>query len=279
MHDDQRTAPMDEHMEYWRGKLAGMPPVLELPADRVRPAVSSYEGATRFFTVRREVVDGLRRLAREERATLYMVLLAAFKGLLVRYTGQVDVVVGTPVANRRRVELEDLVGFFINSLVLRTDCSGDPSFRELLGRVRETTLGAYTHQDLPFERLVTEVGPPRDLSRNPLVQVGFQLQNMPLELLELPDVRSSFFMTSKLTTHLDFEVYLTEVPVDVVVPSEMLGEPLLPDAGVGLSGGLYGRVVFSTDLFDAVTVDRLLGHFGVVLEAVVADAGCRVSEV
>ncbi|MFI6442942.1 amino acid adenylation domain-containing protein [Streptomyces sp. NPDC050759] len=279
----QRGWLTDEEVErqlaYWRKQLTGMPPVLELPADRVRPAVSSYQGGTRFFTVRREVTDGLKRLAREERATLYMVLLAAFKVLMVRYTRQTDVVVGTPVANRRRAELEDLVGFFINTLVLRTDCSGDPSFRELLGRVRETTLGAYTHQDLPFERLVTEIAPPRDLSRNPMVQVGFQLQNMPMELLELPEAQSSFFMTGKLTTHLDAEVYLTEVPLDVVVPEEMLGEPLSPDAGEDLSGGLYGRMVFSTDLFDAETVDRLLEHFGVVLEAVVGDGDCRVSDV
>ncbi|GAA1591054.1 non-ribosomal peptide synthetase [Actinoplanes couchii] len=269
---------IDAQLAYWRGKLTGMPAVLELPTDRLRPAVSTYEGSTRFFTLPRSVVDGLRAVAREHRATLYMVLLAAFKALLVRYTGQTDVVIGAPVANRRSAVLEDLVGFFINTLVLRTDCSGDPSFSELVERVRETTLGAYAHQDIPFERLVTALAPPRDLSRNPLVQVGFQLQNMPLGLLEMAELQSSFFMTGKLTTHLDVEVYLTEVPLDVEVPAEML-DILPPGAGDDLSGGLYGRVVYSTDLFDETTLDRMVAHFRRILDVVAASPGIRASEI
>ncbi|MET0417100.1 MAG: amino acid adenylation domain-containing protein, partial [Actinoplanes sp.] len=269
---------IDAQLAYWRDKLTGMPPVLELPADRQRPAVSTYEGSTRLFTVPRAAADGLRAVSREHRATLYMVLLAAFKAMLVRYTGQADVVIGAPVANRRSAVLEDLVGFFINTLVLRTDCSGDPSFSELVERVRETTLGAYAHQDLPFERLVTALAPPRDLSRNPLVQVGFQLQNMPLGLLEMQDLQSWFFMTGKLTTHLDVEVYLTEIPVGVEVPDEM-AQTLPPGAADDLPGGLYGRIVYSTDLFDESTMDRLIEHFRRVLEVVAAAPATRISAI
>ncbi|MFD9722133.1 condensation domain-containing protein, partial [Streptomyces sp. NPDC059076] len=238
----QRGWLTDEEVErqlgYWRGKLAGMPPVLELPADRVRPAVSSYEGATRFFTVRREVVDGLRRLAREERATLYMVLLAAYKVLLVRYTGRTDIVVGAPVANRRRAELESLVGFFVNTLALRTDCSGDPSFRELLGRVRETTLGAYTYQDLPFERLVTEIAPQRDLSRNPLVQTMFQLHNAEVEPLRLGNTTASLLNESAPSTRFDIEIHLIEE-----------------------EGQIRGRLVYASDLYHEATADRYVASY------------------
>ncbi|MFL6333022.1 MAG: condensation domain-containing protein, partial [Pyrinomonadaceae bacterium] len=163
----------EELLRYWRTQLAGAPELLNLPTDRPRPAVQTYRGAVHGIILKPRLYESLRALARSEEATPFMVLLAAFKALLSRYSGEEDVTVGTPVAGRTRVELEPLIGFFVNTLVLRTDVSGDPSFRELVGRVREVTLGAYAHQEVPFERLVEELRPERDLSRNPLFQVMF----------------------------------------------------------------------------------------------------------
>ena len=170
---------LDRQLAYWREKLADAPPTLDLPTDRPRPARQDHAGATHGFMVSRDVTERLAGLGRAEGATLFMTLLAAFQLLLSRYSGQQDVSVGAPVANRRRLELEALIGFFVNTLVMRTDVSGDPSFRGLLARVRETALGAQAHQDLPFERLVEELQPTRDMSRDPLFQVMFVLQNAP----------------------------------------------------------------------------------------------------
>ncbi len=160
------------------GQLSGVPN-LDLPTDRPRPAATSHRGDTRSTVVPRAVVDDLKALGRKEGATLYMTLLAAFQVLLHRYSGQSDVAVGSPIAGRTRSELEGLIGFFVNTLVLRGDLSGDPSFREYLGRVRKVALGAYAHQDLPFEQLVGVLHPGRDASRTPLFQVMFSLQNAP----------------------------------------------------------------------------------------------------
>ena len=157
-------------LAYWRGRLAGAP-VLELPADRPRPLVRSTAGAVARFAVPAETAAGLRAVARDGGATMFMTLLAAFGVLLGRYSGQDDVVVGTPVANRNQAETEDLIGFFVNTLVMRTDLSGDPEFTGLLGRVREVALGGYAHQDLPFEQLVDALVTGRDRSRTPLFQV------------------------------------------------------------------------------------------------------------
>ena len=174
----QGTA-LEAQLAYWREQLAGAPAVLELPSDRPRPPVQSVRGATQRFVLPRALSQALRQLSRQEGATLFMTLLAAFQVLLARYTGQDDIVVGSPIAGRTHTELEDLIGFFVNTLVLRTNLAGDPTFRELLGRVRAVTLEAYAHQDVPFERLVEELQPQRDLSRAPLVQVLFVLQNSP----------------------------------------------------------------------------------------------------
>jgi pristinamycin I synthase 3 and 4 len=242
---------------YWRERLAGAPGVLELPVDRVRPAVQGFAGGEVGFVLPAGVGVGLRGVARERRATLFMVLLAAFKVVLVRYTGQCDVVVGTPIAGRNREELEGLIGFFVNTLVLRTDCSGDPVFGELVGRVRETAIGAYSHQDLPFERLVEELHPVRDLSRNPLVQLNFQLLNLQEETRVQPvgdspeagpdDAHSSRF---------DLEVYIWERG-DV----------------------LDCQFVYARELFDADTVERFAGHFRNVLECVSSAPQTRLSRV
>jgi len=162
-----------EQLSYWRGQLAGAPGVLELPTDKPRPPTQSFRGATNSFVFPSSLSESLNRLSQANGVTLFMTLLASWQTLLSRYSGQEDVVVGTPIANRNRAETEQLIGFFVNMLVLRTDLSGKPTFRELLVRVKEVALGAYAHQDLPFEKLVEELQPGRDLSRSPLFQVMF----------------------------------------------------------------------------------------------------------
>src|SRR5262245_7244222 len=169
-------AALEKELAYWRRQLAGMED-LELPADHPRPAVRSYRGASQPLAVKRELAEKLMELSRREGATLFMVLMAAFKALLMRYTGQEDIVIGTLIANRTRKEVEGLIGFFVNTLAMRTDLSGNPSFRELIGREREVALGAYARQEVPFEKLVEEINPERDLSRAPLFQAVMTLQS------------------------------------------------------------------------------------------------------
>src|SRR5262249_17450274 len=195
---------------YWKERLAGAPAALDLPADRVRPAVPSFRGAVVPFALSAELSCALVDLSRREGATLYMVLLAAFSLLLGRYSGQDDIVVGSPIAGRRRAELEGLIGFFVNTLVMRTDLSGDLSFCELVRRVKEVTLGAYSHQDLPFEKLVEELQPVRDLSRQPLFQVVFALHNVPQERLGLPGLTLSQLNPEQVTAEVDLSMYVTE---------------------------------------------------------------------
>jgi amino acid adenylation domain-containing protein len=182
---------MAAEVAYWREQLAGAPPLLELPTSRPRPAVQTFRGKLEGFEMSGEVREGLRRLSRREGATLYMVLLAAFKALLWRYSGQADVVVGTPIAGRTSAELEGLIGFFVNTLPLRISVSGAETFVEFVRRVRGMCLGAFAHQDVPFEKLVEELNPPRDLSYSPIFQVVFGLQNAPLPETSLPDLTLS----------------------------------------------------------------------------------------
>ena len=170
---------LERHLGYWRERLAGAPAVLELPADRARPPVQSFRGAAYSFALPAALTDRLRALGREQESTLFMTLLAAWAALLHRYSGEQDIVIGAPIANRTRAETQELIGFFVNTLALRVDLSRNPDFRTLLRRVREVTLGAYTHQDLPFEKLIEELDPDRSLSHNPLFQVMFTLQNVP----------------------------------------------------------------------------------------------------
>ena len=171
---------LEQQLNYWKKQLADAPELLALPTDHPRPAVQTDQGATYSFTLSSELTDQLKELSQQEGVTLFMTLLAAFQVLLYRYSNQTDIVVGSPIANRTHAEIERLIGFFVNTLVLRTDLSGNPSFRELLKRVREVTLAAYAHQDLPFEKLVEELNPKRDLSHSPLFQVMFVLQNAPM---------------------------------------------------------------------------------------------------
>ncbi|MGW5498210.1 amino acid adenylation domain-containing protein [Streptomyces olivaceoviridis] len=245
-----------EQLDYWRGRLAGTEP-LELPTDRRRPARHSGKGAMLTFRVAAETTDGARRISQETGASLFMTLLAVFQLVLSRYSGQEDIAVGTPIAGRNRAEIENMIGFFVNTLVLRTDLSGDPTFTELLARVKDTALGAYDHQDLPFERLVEELAPQRDLSRNPLFQTMFVLQNTPdSRSWELPGLTVRQLDVSAQDSKFDFTFYATEAA----------------------DGALDGTVVYSTDLFDEATMVRLAGHFETLLAAACATPDARLSE-
>ena len=244
-------AVLEQQLEYWREQLGGRLPVLELPADRPRPAVRSYGGANYSFRLSGELSAGLRELSQREGVTLFMTLLAGFQSLLSRYTGQEEIVVGTPIANRTRGEVEGLIGFFVNTLVLRTDLSGGVSFRQLLGRVRETALGAYTHQDVPFEQLVEELRPERDLSHTPLFQVMFVLQNTPPQQgLEMPGLSLAMQAVESVTAKFDLTLSLAE------------GD-----------GGLGATFEYNTDLFEERTMERLARHFEMLLAGIVADSG------
>ncbi|HEX8149510.1 MAG TPA: amino acid adenylation domain-containing protein [Pyrinomonadaceae bacterium] len=244
-----------EQLDYWKRQLAGAPPTLELPAKGARPPARSYEGATETLLLPKGLAERVNELSRREGVTPFMLLLGAFQALLCRYTGQTDVVVGTSIANRTRAEVEGLIGFFVNALVMRTDVSGDPTFRELLLRVREVALGAYAHQDLPFEMLVEELQPERDLNHTPLFQVMFVLQNAPRQTLELSDLRLCLQDTSSGTSKFDLTLF--------VQPSD---------------DGLLASVEYSTDLFDARMMRRMLGHLRVLLEGVTANPDLRVAE-
>jgi amino acid adenylation domain-containing protein len=248
-------AVMDRQLAYWRGRLGDAPELLELPTDRPRPPVQTYRGATVPVEISAELLERLQALGRGEGATLYMVLLGAFQVLLSKYSGSEDVVVGSPIAGRTRQEVEDLIGFFVNTLVLRTDLSGDPSFREVLRRAREVTLGAYEHQEVPFERLVAELQPERSLSHTPLFQVIFTLQTAGGDGAALPGLGVSPVEAERVSAKFDLSLALTPTP-----------------------HGLRGGLTYSTDLFDRGTVDRMLGHLERVLEQVADDADVRLSQ-
>jgi syringomycin synthetase protein SyrE len=241
---------LDQQLDYWRKHLTGAPPSLQLPADRPRPAVQTFNGARHAFSLSRDLSARLMELSRREDTTLFMTLLAAFYVLLHRYTGETDIVVGTPVANRNRQELESLIGFFVNTLALRANLSGDPAFRELLAQVRNVSLEAYAHQDLPFDMLVEELSPIRDWSRNPLFQVMFALQNM-------PEAASQ-------------SLGLTISPVDVKTTQAQFD--LILDA-IEFDGQLHLTFVYNTDLFDSSTIELIATHFKVLLAGVLADPG------
>src|ERR1041385_5374802 len=247
---------LEEQLSYWRRQLGGELPVLELPADRPRPAVQSFRGGRQSITLSEELTQQLKALSQREGCTLFMTLLAAFQILRSRYTGQDDIVVGTPIANRTRSEVEPLIGFFVNTLALRTDLSGDPSFRELLQRVREVTLEAHAHQDLPFEKLVEELQPERDLSRTPLFLVMFALQNMPLDSLSLPGLTLVSEQIENLTSKFDLNLSTNEI-----------------------GNGLHLVCEYSTELFEQQTIERLQGHYQRVLEEVSTNSELRVWEI
>jgi len=242
-------------MAYWRKKLAGAPGVLELPADRPRSPERTGRGGTETLVVPASTAAALRELGSRHGVTLFMTLLAALKVLLLRYTGQEDVVVGTPIAHRNRGEVERLIGFFVNTLVLRTDLSGDPTFGELLGRVRRTSLDAYTNQDVPFEALVEELQPDRDPSHTPLFQTMFVLQNAPLNPVELAGLTLSPMPVPAGTAKFDLTLSVEES-----------------------DGELGCALVYDGALFDASTAARILAHYRSLLEGVAAGADRPISE-
>jgi amino acid adenylation domain-containing protein len=248
-------AEADAQAAYWLQRLAGAPPALALPADRPRPARRAAEGAHLPFTLDAETAARLRALSRGEGATLFMALAAAFAAVLGRWSGEDDVVIGTPVANRRRPELEGLVGCFVNTLALRTDLSGDPSFRALLGRVREAALGAFAHQDLPFDRVVDALRAERSAARHPVFQVLLSLQNTPEGELSLDGLRAERFRALPPTS-----------PFDVSLNLAADGD-----------GGLRGLLEYAADLYEPATAERLVRHFTRVLTAAAAAPDAPVS--
>jgi amino acid adenylation domain-containing protein len=255
---------LEKQLTYWRKQLHNLP-ALELAQDRPRPAVQTYQGATYPLHISPALTQALEALSQQSGVSLFMTLLAAFQTLLYRYTGQEDIAIGSPIANRHRSELEGLIGFFVNSLVLRLDLSGRPTFRELLERVRIVALEAYEHQDLPFEKLVEELDPDRDLSRNPLFQVAFALQNAPMQPLELPELKLEPAPLESSSTRFDLEVHLWE-------PAHGLRSVWQSQEG------LSGFIVYSTDLFERDRIGRLIGHFQTLLEGIVANPDARLSD-
>jgi len=239
---------LEQQLQYWREQLAGAPALLELPADRPRPAVQSFRGARESVRLGAELTRALQELSRAEGVTLFMTLLAGFAALLWRYTGERDVVVGTPVANRGRREVESLIGFFVNTLPLRMQVGGEESFRETLGRVREVCLGGYAHQEVPFERVVEELGVERRLSQSPLFQVMFALQNAPLPPLQMSGLEAELLEVEVETAKFDLTVSLSEI-----------------------EGELHGYVECSTDLFERETIERIRSHYVNLLESIVRE--------
>ncbi|MEM9212759.1 MAG: amino acid adenylation domain-containing protein [Cyanobacteria bacterium P01_F01_bin.150] len=244
---------LDEQLDYWKQQLGGTDgggkpdlPVLQLPTDRGRSRIQGFKAGVETFELGSEVSDRLKSFATASGATLFMALLAAFNILLHRYTGQSDIVVGSPIANRNRKEFEGLIGFFVNTLVLRTDLSGNPSFKEVLSQVRQTTWDAYDHQDLPFEKLVEALHPERDLSYNPLFQVKFRLEQPPAEKFEVPDLTLEVLKQATSTAKLDLSVDLYDTP-----------------------NGIVGGFEYNQDLFNPDTIQRMVSHFCILLESIV----------
>jgi amino acid adenylation domain-containing protein len=236
---------LEKQVSFWRQQLSGAPAVIELPTDRPRPAVQTSNGARRFLILPAPLVQRLSALGRGERATLFMTLQAVFNALLGRYSGQEDVLVGWPIAGRNRSELEGMIGFLANILVLRTDLRGEPGLKQLLARTRETALGAYSHQDLPFEQLVEELKPERHLSHNPIFQVFFVLHHVAGGPLQPPGLTVRMPSIDNKTTRGDLLLAFSEVR----------------------DGGLSGFFEYNTDLFDAGTIERMSGHFVNLLSA------------
>jgi acyl carrier protein len=244
----QQREVLEKHLGYWRRQLAGMPTVLNLPITKQRRDMQSYDASQETLLIPRELVESLKELSRRESITLFMMMLASFQTLLAWYTKQYDIVIGTPIAGRTRGETEPLIGFFVNNLVLRTDLSGNPTFSEVLKRVREVSLGAYAHQDVPFERLVEELAPERTLSYAPLVQVMMVLQNNPTPSLYLSHLELHYPDTRTETARTDLNLSLTE--------SEQ---------------GLTAVLLYNVELFDAIEIVHMVQYLDALIRFVVAN--------
>jgi len=246
-------ALLEKHLAYWRHALANVAE-LQLKTDHPRPAIQSFRGAHRPFTLPADLSASLRDLSKRTNVTLYMTMLGVFKALLHYYSQSVDIVVGTDVANRSRVETEGLIGFLANQLVLRTSLAGNPAFTEIISRVREVSLEAFVHQDSPFEEVVKALSPERNLNRNPLFQVVFGFSNTPPPVVTLPELTISGFEIEKGSAIVDLNLYLTETPQ-----------------------GINGMLRYSTDLFESATIERLREHYQQLLEQVVVHPDTRLS--
>ncbi len=246
---------LHEQLTYWEKQLADAPPLLQLPTDRPRPSVQSFEGAEYAFALPKRLADDVKALSRKHGVTLFMTLQAAFAILLYRYSGEQDILVGTPIANRNRAEIEPLIGFFVNILVLRTSFQNNPTFDQLLKQVQKMALDAYKHQELPFELLVERLRPERTLSHNPLFQVVFALENVPNEELSLGGLNVTFLDVENLTAKFDLSLLMIEN-----------------------DEGLSGSWEYNSDLFDLQTIQRMAGHFERLLTAIVANPAQRVAD-
>ena len=241
-------AKLQRQVQIWRERLEGVASAQLIPLDKPRPGDPTFQGARVFSRFPAELTESLQQLARREGATLFMVLLGAFKVLLSRYSGETDVIVGSPIANRERSEFESLIGFFANTMALRTDLSGDPSFVHLLAKIREVTLNAYDSQEVPFEKLVEELRPERQLNRNPFFDVSFSFQNLPSLTVHAPDVEVELLRIDNGTSKFDLSLVIVEI-----------------------GGGLITTVEYSTDLFEHSTPVRLLESYRILLEAITED--------
>ncbi|MEH2062943.1 MAG: amino acid adenylation domain-containing protein [Nostoc sp.] len=245
---------LSEQLDYWKQQLADLP-ILQLPSDRPRPPIQTYRGTRQPLALSKSLTEKLTQFSQQEGVTLFMTLLAAFQTLLFRYTSSADIQVGSVIANRHYQEIESLIGFFVNTLVLRSDFSDSPTFRQLLKQVREVTLEAYSHQDLPFEKLVEELEPERDLSRHPLFQIGFALQNVPIQALELSGLTINHRLEHNGAAKFDLFLELFETP-----------------------DGISGWFEYSTDLFDAATISRIGENFQTLVAGIVANPDQKVAD-
>ena len=246
---------LETQLNYWQQQLKDAPPLLELPYDRPRPSVQTFRGATEAFQFDKELTEQLHNLSQRSGCTLFMTLLAAWSSLLYRYSGQSDILVGSPIANRNRPEIEPLIGFFVNTLVMRTQFQENQSFADVLNSVRRTALDAYANQDIPFEQLVSELQPKRSLSYNPLFQVMFVLQNAKMEPIEFPGVTSHQLERENTVAKFDLTLFVEET-----------------------ESGLIGSWKYNSDLFAPSTIRRWIGHFQVLLESIVANPQQQVSQ-
>ena len=244
---------LEKQLAFWRERLRGVPPVLELPLDRERPKARTFAGACEMLHVPADKLTALKELGRQEGATLFMALMAVYQAMLSRYSGEEQIVVGTDLANRTMPETERMIGFFINLMAVRTDLSGNPTFRALLGRVREGLLESYAHQEVPFPKIVQEVQPERSATHNPIVQVLFVMQNTPRGKRELAGLQVEPFELPITTSKFDMALFVVERP-----------------------DGLAGYWIYSTELFDQATIQRMIRHFGNLLEAAVANPDARL---
>ena len=254
----QRNWLVDEELErqlsYWQRQLDNLP-TLQLPTNRPRPMLQTFRGSSQSVELSGQLSRAITDLSQHEGVTLFMTLLAAFQTLLCRYCGQQDIAVGSPIAGRTRQETEGLIGFFVNTLVLRTDLSNNPSFRQLLNQVRQAALDAYDHQEIPFEKLVEELNPDRSLTTSPLFQVMFILQNAGNPPCNLKAFSTIPIRTASNIAKFDLSLTISE-----------------------REGDLRASLNYNTDLFDAATIERMLGHFQTLLEGIVANPDQRIGE-